>query len=538
MAGGKVSARQKMINLMYLVFIAMMAMNMSKEVLNAFGLMSSKFSESTTLINKRNVDKLNLLIQKGEEQKADFALSAERGKIVREKSQIFIDYLEDLKKFLIARGDIEIDPKTNQLKWGEMDNSSPVDEAWFTGDRLTKNKGPEGVFSGDGVMEAFKNYRNDIIEIFGKDAYFKPAIDAFKNRFSTEEAINEEGVLENWLKFNFEGYPLVATYTRLTSYINDVSTTESSLLNLLLGNANEEAYGLDKNKAIVLADKSTFFAGEKFQGKVVIGKYADVPPIKLNIQGEDVDLTKAIDSNGAARLDFNVGSVGEHEISGVFTVLQKGKELEIPITGNYVVVPRPQEASVAADKMNVLYQDLNNPITISFPGVPDNKVTARARGLRKLPGQSKYIVKPSPPYENDGLTINVSAELDDGSVVSSTHKFRIKQIPPPVGEINGKSGSIVMNRGDLEAARIIAKLKDFLFDLPIEVYEFNLVIPGLGEEKVRADRIISDSDARRLLKNAPRNAYVLIQDIKVRNLDKSQNVQLDQASGITIKLSN
>ena len=78
MAGGKVSARQKMINLMYLVFIAMMAMNMSKEVLNAFGLMSSKFSESTTLINKRNVDKLKLLIQKGEEQKADFALSAER----------------------------------------------------------------------------------------------------------------------------------------------------------------------------------------------------------------------------------------------------------------------------------------------------------------------------------------------------------------------------------------------------------------------------------------------------------------------------
>ena len=64
MAGGKVSARQKMINLMYLVFIAMMAMNMSKEVLNAFGLMSSKFSESTTLINKRNVDKLKLLIQK------------------------------------------------------------------------------------------------------------------------------------------------------------------------------------------------------------------------------------------------------------------------------------------------------------------------------------------------------------------------------------------------------------------------------------------------------------------------------------------
>ena len=84
MAGGKASARQRMINLMYLVFIAMMAMNMSKEVLNAFGLMDTKFSESSTAVNERNIEKLELLQQKGKEQKADFGLSAERGKIVQE----------------------------------------------------------------------------------------------------------------------------------------------------------------------------------------------------------------------------------------------------------------------------------------------------------------------------------------------------------------------------------------------------------------------------------------------------------------------
>jgi len=93
MAGGKASARQKMINLMYLVFIAMMAMNMSKEVLNAFGLMDTKFSVSSTAVNERNIEKLELLQQKGIEQKADFGLSAERGKIVKEKSEKFSNYL-------------------------------------------------------------------------------------------------------------------------------------------------------------------------------------------------------------------------------------------------------------------------------------------------------------------------------------------------------------------------------------------------------------------------------------------------------------
>ena len=530
MAGGKLSARQRMINLMYLVFIAMMAMNMSKEVLNAFGLMDTKFSISSTSINERNIEKLALLQQKGREQKADFALSAERGKIVRAKSETFSKYLEDAREFLIRQGKIEIDPKTNELEWGTMDNSSVVDENWFTGDNLSKESKSE--FCGECVLSAFETYRNDIKGIFGSDTYFKPAMLEFNNRFATDDQINEEGAKVNWLKHNFQTYPLVATYTRLSSIINDVASTESSLLNLLLGNANEEAYGLDKNKAIVLADKSTFFAGEKFQGKVVIGQYAQVPPIKLNVQGQDIDLTEAIDSTGAARLNFNVGNVGEHIIEGIFTVMQKGKPLEIPITGNYIVVPRPDEASIAADKMNVVYRGLNNPLTISFAGVSDNKVTVStdAKSSISKTSNGKYALVPKKGFVTN---ISATATLDDGSRVVSTKEFRIKDIPAPVGKISGKTGVVKLNKNDMISSKVLASFEDFVYDLKASVFSFDLTVSGKPSITVTSDRF--NKDAVAAIRSAPKKSTVTIENIKV----SVSGVALTfEAQPIIIKLTN
>jgi len=532
MAGGKASARQKMINLMYLVFIAMMAMNMSKEVLNAFGLMDTKFSVSSTAVNERNIEKLELLQQKGIEQKADFGLSAERGKIVKEKSEKFSNYLQDLKAYLIKKGKIKIDPKTNELNWGTMDNSAAVDESWFSGDRLSRSTSVYGEFSGESVMTAFETYRNDIKEIFGKDTYFKPAMVEFENRFGTEDQISEEGEPVNWLKHNFETYPLVATYTRLSSIINDVATTESSLLNLLLGNANEEAYGLDKNKAIVLADKSTFFAGEKFQGKVVIGQYAQVPPIKLFVQGQQLDLSEAIDDSGAARLNFDVGSVGEHEIVGVFTVMQKGEPLEIPITGNYVVVPRPNDASIAADKMNVVYRGLDNPLTISIAGISSDKVSVTGPGISKV-SNGRYVVVPPSDGKN---TINITATgtLQGGDQIISTKKFRVKNIPKTLGRISGQTGSVSLNKRDLSVSRVEAYFSDFAYDLPVSVVSFDVTISGQPTITVRGNRL--SQDAKDAISRAKRRSTVTIDRIQVEVPGVA--VTLSKATPLIIKLTN
>jgi gliding motility-associated protein GldM len=521
MAGGKLSARQKMINLMYLVFIAMMAMNMSKEVLSAFGLMEAKFSDANVVTTDMNEKLLANLATKAEEKPAEFALAANKAKEISTASDEFYTYIETLKKDLLKDGKYTIDSKTGKLPFEAMDKTDILDEKWFTGDRLTKK--------GEEVMSKIEGYKSKVKAIIGDDVKYSKAIENFEKRFNTDKVKNKDGKTIDWLDYHFKGFPAIASYTKLTAMQNDVKVTEANMFNVFLGNTLDEAVSLKNYTAIVIADKSAFFAGEKFQGKVVLGKYANVTPTGLSVGGQAIDLENAIDSTGAARLDFNVGSVGEHEIDGSFTFLEDGKPLDIPIKGNYVVVPRPNSATISADKMNVVYRGVVNPMTISFAGVPDNKVSASGAGLKKGSGMGQYTMVPTSGRE---VTINVTATLDDGSKVSDKAIFRIKDIPKPSGQIAGQIGTAKLPRNNVEIGRIEAVLEDFDFDLPLTVTEFKIKVEGKPSVICSGNRL--NGAAKTALRSAKRGSQVQIFDIKSR----SNGPAIKPASPIIIELSN
>lgn len=318
MAGGKLSARQKMINLMYLVFIAMMAMQMSKEVLKAFGSMETKFAESNVRTTQSNEALLANLLVKAGEKPLEFAVAANNAQLVSTFSDEFYRYIETLKNDLLKAGDYNVDPETGELDFEKMDKTDILDDLWFSGDRLTK----EGAV----VMAKIEEYKSNIREVLGADVKYIKALETFENRFSTEPVYNKKAeTKQDWLYYNYQGFPAVASLTKLTAMQNDVKVTEASLFNLFLGNTLTEAVTLKNYQAIVLAEKSAFFAGEKFQGKVVLGKYANVTPTKLVVQGKEINIANAIDDTGAATLDFNVGNVGEKTLNGQFTFLEDGK---------------------------------------------------------------------------------------------------------------------------------------------------------------------------------------------------------------------
>ncbi|MBO3115902.1 gliding motility protein GldM [Winogradskyella sp. DF17] len=523
MAGGKLSARQKMINLMYLVFIAMMAMNMSKEVLSAFGLMDAKFAESNTVAEDKNSALLADLERKAEEKPAEFAVPSNKAAQVSLASDKFYKYIQSLKQDLLREGNYKVDEK-GKLPFEEMDKTDILDEMWFTGDRNTKK--------GDEVIAKIEEYKNEIKSILGSDVKYKKAIERFESRFSLEKVENNDGKKIDWLKYNFQGFPAIASFTKLTAMQNDVKVTETNLFNLFLGNTLDEAVSLKKYQAIVLADKSAFFAGEKFQGKVVLGKYANVTPTKLTVQGQEINVGEAVDSTGAARLDFNVGNVGEQKIQGSFTFLEDGKPLEIPIVGNYVVVPRPNSATISADKMNVVYRGVANPMTISFAGVPDNKVSASGVGLSKVSGQGKYVMNAGSGKE---VTINVTATLDDGSKASDSKTFRIKDIPAPTGVIAGQTGVVKLPKRNVEIGTVAAKLDDFVFDLPIEVTSFKIKVPGQPTVNVAGTKM--NSQAQASIKRARRGDNITIFDIKAR-IKGNTSYKLKNVSPVIVEVTN
>ncbi|WP_452221451.1 type IX secretion system motor protein PorM/GldM [Lacinutrix salivirga] len=520
MAGGKASARQKMINLMYLVFIAMMAMNMSKEVLSAFGLMEAKFSRANEDTTERNETLLADLETKAEEKPEEFMVPAAKAKQISIVSDKFYKYIETLKVDLLKQGKYSIDSETGKLPFEAMDKTDILDEAWFTGDRLTKK--------GDEVMARINAYKSDVKEILGDDVKYSKALNSFEELFSTAQEENKDGKKIDWLNYHFQGFPAIASYTKLTAMQNDVKVTEANMMNLFLGNTLTDAVSLNKYQAIILADKSAFFAGEKFQGKVVIGKYAKVPPTKLVVQGKEINLSEAIDSTGAATLDFNVGNVGEHEIDGKFTFLEDGKPLEIDIKGNYVVVPRPNSATISADKMNVVYRGVTNPMTISFAGVPDNKVSASGSGLSRGSGAGKYNMVPTSGKE---VTINVSATLDDGSRASDSKTFRIKDIPKPTGQLAGVASG-KLPRNNVEIGTVKAILEDFDFELPLRVTGFKFKAPGQPSVTVSGNKL--NGAAKNALRKAKRGDAVQIFDIK----STSSGPRIKPASPIVIELAN
>ncbi|TPV35624.1 gliding motility protein GldM [Paucihalobacter ruber] len=528
MAGGKLSARQKMINLMYLVFIAMMAMNMSKEVLSAFGLMDAKFKDANEMAEVTNTNLLDGLKQKADEKPNEFKSAFEKAEQISKVSEDFFKYIEKVKKQgIIAEGKYEIDPKTGMYPFESMDKTDILDELWFTGDRLTK----QGELSGEAFMAAVNKYKQDIKNIIGDDVKYIRALETLEKRFNTEDVVDNEGTKKMWLDYHFKGFPAIASYTKLTAMQNDVKATETNMYNVFLGNTLDEAVSLKNYEAIVIADKSAFFAGEKFQGKVVLGKYANVTPTKLVVNNREINLTNAIDENGAARLDFTVGNVGEHEIEGEFTFLEDGKELPISIKGNYVVVPRPNSATISADKMNVVYRGVVNPMTISFAGVPDNKVNATAPGLRKV-GDGKYEMMPG---AGGDVTINVTATLDDGSPVNDRKTYRIKDIPKPTGSLIGKSGVMKLPRRNVEIGTIDAKLEDFDFDLPIQVTSFSVKVPGQPTVNVNGTKL--NDAAKSALGRARRGDAVQILNIQAKIIG-NDSYRLKEVAPIIIELTD
>jgi len=537
MAGGKLSARQRMINLMYLVFIAMMAMQMTKEVLTAFGNMKEKFSESNTIATESNKSLLENLILKGEEKPDEFLAASGKAQEVSKISNEFYSYLEGISNDVITIGGYEVEEKTGKYDYEKMADDDIFNESWFNGDSGLTSEGQE-------VVDKIEKYKEDIIKIIspkigdttlveGDDAKYLKFIETFKRRFNIDDVyVKKAETTQNWLFANFHGFPAVAIYTKLAAMQNDVKVTETSLYNLFLGNTLTDAVTLKNYKAIVLADKSAFFSGEKFQGKVALGKYASVAPINLVVNKQEIDLGKdgAINENGSVNLNFNVGNkLGEQPIEGTFTFYEDGKPLEIPIVGNYIVVKKPNEAAIAADGMNVVYRGLANPLTVSVPGVSNSNVTVSAPGLRKV-GNGKYTLNPN---KGTKVIVKVNAKLEGGTQMNDKKEFRIKSLPQPIGKIAGKSSGS-LNKRDITSSKVEAALSDFPYDLKVIVTRF--VVNVAGKAPVRVNGQYLNPEAKAAVNSAKKGSMVTITDINVRV--SGSTVKMKEPTPISIKLKN
>ena len=514
MASGKQSPRQKMINLMYLVFIAMMALNISKEVLTAFGLMNEELNETSATYAQRNTALMAGLAAKAEEQPGKYTTIQEDAGRIHELSTNLSEYIEGVKEKLRASVEDPTDYET-------MDQSTTMDEMFFQSGRVS----PEG----QEFVNQIDQYREGVIEILnGEYPAIASKID-LQNDFSTSEITTRENIKKPWLEYHYQGFPLIASLTKLTQLQADIKSTESEILSSMLSGQLQSDVSLTNYQAIVIPDKTAFFSGENFSGKVVLGRVDQTLQFEnVIINGNEVESTKA----GQVMLNFPAGNVGEREITGELQFREGDSLVRIPVKSSYAVIPKPNSAVISADKMNVVYRGVQNPMTISIPGV--GNVSANAPGLRAAGGAGSYVMDVTTLQARE-VTINVSGKLPGGETVSDSKTFRVKDIPRPVGTIRGEDGSVSMQRNSLEIAAVGASLPDFDFDLNLNVTGFKFKVPGQPTIIVNGSRL--DERAKAALRRAGRGESVQIYDIEA-SLAGNSSYKLKKVAPVVIELTN
>ena len=521
MAGGQLSARQKMINLMYLVFIAMLALNMSKEVLSAFGFMKEEISKNTKATENKNNATYEGLAQKSSDQPAKFAPLNQKAIKVKAASGEFYSYLEDLKIKMTA----DIEDKTD---YESMDKTQFLDEYFFKGDKKTA--------AGQEFVDKINNYRETVIATLGSEY---PELNArVASRFNTEDVINTK-VSEkrpiDWLDARYKGFPLIASLTKLTALQSDIKATEEDALKAMLEGNLSNQVSLKNFATSLSASKSAFYAGEKYDGKIIVSKTDNSStPVRAELTLDGRKMSEGKDYKleaGGIQLLISSGAAGDHKVEGEMFFMQDGEEIPVKVNSAFATITKPNAAVIAADKMNVVYRGVANPMTISIPGVPDNKVSASAPGLSKRSG-SKYVMNPG-----KGRTVKITASgtLPDGQRISTPMEFRIKDIPRPSGAVRGEAGSIKMPRRNLEVSTVSAMLEDFDFDLNLGISGFKFKVPGQPTTVVRGNKL--NAAAKSALKRARRGDAVQIFDIQAY-IANNKSYKLKKVSPVVVELTN
>ncbi len=520
MAGAKLSARQKMINLMYLIFIAMLALNMSKEVLSAFGLMNEKLTESNEATTTRNTAFMDGLTAKAEEQPAKYKPLKEKADNISSLADGFNSYLEDLKGKMTATVD-------NPADYEIMDRPDFLDEEFFIGEKLK----PEG----QRFLDEIATFRDGVISVLSDDPRYKDISNDVKKKFSTEPVTNRDGNALPWLDYHYKEFPLVASLTKMTQLQSDVKTTQSEVLGVMLQGKLSNEVSMSNYTTLLETSKSAYFNNEQFDGQIVLGrKDESTKPnkVELTLDGRPLSASEYSIEQGKVKLNFDTGNPGEHKIEGKLIFMEDGVPQEVIVEQSFATVPKPNSATISADKMNVVYRGVKNPMTISFAGISDNNVKANASGLTRIKG-SKYIIDVT-KVKGREVTINVNGILPGGETVNDRAKFRIKDLPRPTGTLRGESGLIKMQRNSLEISTIGAKFEDFDFELPLNVSGFKFKVPGQPTINVSGGKL--NSRAKAALRKAKRGSAVQIFDIQAKA--RGVSIILKKVSPVFIELTN
>ncbi|MBL4592640.1 MAG: gliding motility protein GldM [Flavobacteriales bacterium] len=539
MSGGNLSPRQKMIGMMYLVLTALLALNVSKDILDAFVLINTSLENTVVNYNEKNeslYSDFNVAKQFDPVKVTPFWKKAQKAK---QSSFKLINYIKDLQIKLLKETEkiTENEADTLQLKFVNAKDNYDIPTNIMIGQ---SEDGSNGLARE--LKDKLSTYKTMMLSLFNKKQQKLLNIN-----LETDDVISSSGK-ENWEMGNFYHTPLAATITILSKIQTDIKKVEYDVVSALLQKAGKKQFNFDTIITRVIPSSNYVLLGEDYKADVFLAAFSTTQNPEILIGEYDStknELVSVIDSipvnNGLGQYTVATTREGIFSYEGVLKLKKQGGGVEIfPFKSEYIVA-KPSLV-VSPDKMNVFYIGPKNPVSISVPGVASENIRATISGSGnriKKTSNGKYEVKLSTGSPRN-VNVNVSAIMSDGETRSMGKRvFVVKKLPKPEVSFLNKSGEFSIKRNKMATFPIV-KVDygpSFVFNgLPLTVTNCLVEVYRNGsrvfDESKMKDKFITEKTKRFFRTRLRVGDKVYFSKVAVRDV----NGQIQGLSGMIITI--
>jgi gliding motility-associated protein GldM len=536
MAGYKETPRQKMISMMYLVLYALLALNVSKQILDAFLVVNESVEVSNTSIAERTNITYNTFDQQYQLNPDKVGPYWEKAQELRKRTKGLINYIDSLKLKLVAVTERMSEQEVLEKYYKDTVLLGEKKKILMLERLTTKDKydAPTNYLVTGVKKEAYvlsskmQDYRNYILELRNL-----PPNDRKVGLITNMEGVtyhNADGQKQDWEYHNFYHTILAADITLLNKIIQEARSAEFSTVGYLYMSISAQDFKFG-NVAAKIIPKSTYvLIGQEYEADVLVAAFDQNLKATIRVvNGADTldakNMSRAQVIEGAAgfgKLKFPAKREGIHKYAGVIELVDPKTDqmTPYPFKGEYIVAP--PALTVSPLKMNVFYIGVKNPVSISAPGIPMDKVTTSisAGKLYKDPKSKNYIVEV--PKGKKKAIISATANVNGKKLSLGQVEFRIKRVPTPTATVAGISDGPIDKNTLLAAGAVIPEMKDFEFDLYFEIqkFTFGTVINGdWVQKRVSGNRF--NAEINKIIRNARPKQKIFIENIQAKGPDGS-----------------
>lgn len=525
--------RQKMIGMMYLVYLALLALNVSKDILDAFNVVDDTLTKSNISVTAAINSKYAALEA---DTTAKAKIAQEAANQLKAYSTELIDYVQGLRIDMIKYVDGEANVEQILKETGgsipvkDIEGKDDFDKPTYF---MLEENAPN--HRAKQLREKIEAYKSNILTLLPKNKEGKISPDVLE-KVKKDIGLdlkgpfyNAEGATENWENHNFNHLVTAGSVILLSKIIGEIRTAENVVLQAITTGLETKELAFDQAVGRAIPKSQIVFSGSKYESDIVVAAFSSTEAIDVYyMMGRDSltqnDIPNAqhlAGTGGQVHLELPAGGTGSQKFAGLIKIKgTDGEDKYFPFKDTYQVIQ--PSATIAADKMNVLYAGIPNPVSVAG-SVDANTLSVSISGCTlKSTGVGHYDVTVPTSLIGKKVTASVTAKTGDGSKSMGSTEFRVKKVPDPTSYLGANIWGGKRSKSELMANPFISARmgEDFAYDLKwtINSYRVTFITKGIeGSPKACSGGAFS-ADVKSAIKSASAGTVIIFSDIKASSI--------------------